>query len=49
MTMVPTNREELLDPVWLRAALDDLKEDDHIVRVEPTDTSKTGPRSCASP
>jgi Phosphotransferase enzyme family len=41
MTMVPTNREELLDPVWLRAALDDLKEDDHIVRVEPTDTSKT--------
>jgi hypothetical protein len=40
-TIVPTNREELLDPVWLRAALEDLGETDRIVRAEPTDTSKT--------
>jgi aminoglycoside phosphotransferase (APT) family kinase protein len=40
-TMVPANRDELLDPGWLRAALEDLGEDDRIVRVEPTDTSKT--------
>jgi len=39
--MVPTNRDEVLDPAWLRAALGDLGEDDRIVRVESTDTSKT--------
>src|SRR5579863_984819 len=41
MTMVPTNREELLDQDWLRAALDDFEEGDRIVRVERTDSSKT--------
>jgi hypothetical protein len=41
MTLVPANRAELLDPGWLRAALADIGEDDRIVRVEPTDTSKT--------
>ncbi len=40
-TIVPSNRDELLDPGWLRATLDDLGEDDRIVRVESTDTSKT--------
>ena len=40
-TTVPANRAELLDPGWLRAALEDLGEDDRIVRVESTDTSKT--------
>jgi hypothetical protein len=39
--IVPTNRDELLDPGWLRAALGDLGDDDRIVRVESTDTSKT--------
>ncbi len=39
--MVPANRDELLDPSWLRSALEDLGENDPIVRVEPTDTSKT--------
>ena len=39
--MVPANRDELLDPGWLRSALEDLGENDPIVRVEPTDTSKT--------
>jgi Phosphotransferase enzyme family len=39
--MVPTNRDELLDPRWLRSALDDIRDDDRIIRVEPTDTSKT--------
>ncbi|MFI5047540.1 MAG: phosphotransferase [Acidimicrobiia bacterium] len=41
MTMVPATAAELLDPEWLGGALDDLGEGDHIVRVEPTDTSKT--------
>ncbi len=41
MTIVPASRDELLDPGWLRAALEDLGDDDRIVRVEPTDTSKT--------
>jgi hypothetical protein len=41
MTLVPTNREELLDPDWLRAALNDFEEGDRIVRVERTDSSKT--------
>src|SRR5580700_8505127 len=41
MTMVPTNREELLDHDWLRAALNDFEEGDRIVRVERTDSSKT--------
>ncbi len=41
MTMVPTTRDELLDPDWLRAALNDLEDDDRIVRVERTDSSKT--------
>jgi hypothetical protein len=41
MTLVPTNREELLDPDWLRVALNDFEEADHIVRVERTDSSKT--------
>jgi hypothetical protein len=41
MTLVPTNRNELLDPDWLRAALDDFEEGDRIVRVERTDSSKT--------
>jgi Phosphotransferase enzyme family len=41
MLLVPTNREELLDPDWLRAALNDFEEGDRIVRVERTDSSKT--------
>lgn len=39
--LVPTNRAELLDPDWLRAALDDFEDGDRIVRVERTDSSKT--------
>jgi aminoglycoside phosphotransferase (APT) family kinase protein len=39
--MVPTTPEELLDPEWLVPALDDLHEDDRIVRVERTDSTKT--------
>jgi hypothetical protein len=39
--LVPTNRDELLDPGWLRAALQDFNEDERIVRVDRTDTSKT--------
>jgi hypothetical protein len=41
MTLVPSNRDELLDPDWLRVALDDFEEGDRIVRVERTDSSKT--------
>ena len=41
MTTVPSSPDELLDPEWLVFALDDLGEGDRIVRVEPTDTSKT--------
>ena len=41
MTLVPTNRDELLDPDWLRAALNDFEDGDRIVRVERTDSSKT--------
>jgi hypothetical protein len=40
-TLVPTNRDELLDPDWLRAALDDLEEGERILRVERTDSTKT--------
>ena len=39
--LVPAIRDELLDPAWLRAAIPDFKEDERIVRVETTDTSKT--------
>jgi aminoglycoside phosphotransferase (APT) family kinase protein len=39
--MVPANRDEILDRDWLRAVLADLREDDRIVRVEPTNTSVT--------
>jgi hypothetical protein len=41
MTLVPTNRDELLDPGWLLTALDDFEEGDRIVRVERTDSTKT--------
>jgi hypothetical protein len=41
MLLVPSNRDELLDPDWLRASLDDFESDDVIVRVERTDSSKT--------
>src|ERR1700722_16256054 len=41
MTLVPSNRDELLDPDWLRTALNDFEEGDRIVRVERTDSSKT--------
>jgi hypothetical protein len=41
MLLVPTSRAELLDPDWLRAALDDFEEGDRIVRLERTDSSKT--------
>ena len=41
MTLVPTNRDELLDPDWLRFALDDFEDGDRILRVERTDSSKT--------
>jgi hypothetical protein len=41
MALIPSNRQELLDPVWLRAVLDDFGEKETIVRVEATDTSKT--------
>jgi aminoglycoside phosphotransferase (APT) family kinase protein len=41
MTLVPTNRDELLDPEWLRAALNDFEEGERIVRVERTDSTKT--------
>jgi len=39
--VVPRSREEILDPLWLHAALDDIGDDDTIVRVETTGTSKT--------
>ena len=38
---VPRTREEILDPTWLHAALDDIEEGDTIVGVETTGTSKT--------
>jgi hypothetical protein len=38
---IPFTREELLDPAWLHAALDDIGDDDTIVAVETTGTSKT--------
>lgn len=38
---VPASRDELLDPAWLRAAIPDFERDERIVRVEPTETSKT--------
>jgi len=40
-TAIPATREELLDPEWLAWALDDIGEDDRIVRVERTDSTKT--------
>jgi aminoglycoside phosphotransferase (APT) family kinase protein len=40
-TVVPATPDELLDVEWLGAALDDLGEGDRVVRVEPTDSSKT--------
>jgi Phosphotransferase enzyme family len=40
-TAVPRNHEELLDPAWLQAALDDIDDNDTIVAVETTGTSKT--------
>jgi hypothetical protein len=41
MTMVPTSRDELLDPDWLQASLNDFEDGDRILRVERTDSSKT--------
>jgi aminoglycoside phosphotransferase (APT) family kinase protein len=41
MMLVPASREELLDPAWLRSAMNDLGEGDHILRVERTDSTKT--------
>jgi Phosphotransferase enzyme family len=41
MTLVPRTHEEVLDPAWLHAALDDIGHDDTIVSVETTGTSKT--------
>src|SRR5438874_940108 len=40
-TAIPFTREELLDPAWLHAALDDIGDDDSVVAVEATGTSKT--------
>jgi hypothetical protein len=40
-TAIPRTREELLDPAWLQPALDDVDDDDRIVTVETTGTSKT--------
>lgn len=40
-TAIPFTREELLDAAWLHAALDDIGDDDTIVAVETTGTSKT--------
>jgi thiamine kinase-like enzyme len=40
-TVIPRTHEEVLDPAWLRAALDDIGDDDTIVAVETTGTSKT--------
>jgi hypothetical protein len=39
--VIPRTREEVLDPAWLQAALDDIDDADTIVTVEPTGTSKT--------
>ncbi len=41
VTAVPSTREELLDPAWLQAALDDIGEGDTVVAVETTGTSRT--------
>ncbi len=38
---IPLTHEEVLDPAWLHAALDDIDDDDTIVDVETTGTSKT--------
>ncbi len=40
-TAIPRTCEEVLDPAWLQAALDDIDDDDTIVTVETTGTSKT--------
>jgi hypothetical protein len=40
-TAIPRTHEEVLDPVWLHAALDDIGDGDTIVAVETTGTSKT--------
>jgi hypothetical protein len=40
-TTVPRTQEEILDPAWLHAALDDIRDDDSIVAVRTTGTSKT--------
>jgi Phosphotransferase enzyme family len=40
-TAIPRTREELLDPAWLQAALDEIDDDDMILTVETTGTSKT--------
>ena len=39
--MVPASPAELFDPEWLVPALDDLRDDDRVLRVERTDSSKT--------
>jgi Phosphotransferase enzyme family len=41
MLMVPSSRDELLDPDWLQASLNDFEAGDRIVRVERTDSTKT--------
>jgi hypothetical protein len=38
---VPRTQEQVLDPAWLQAALDDIDANDTIVSVETTGTSKT--------
>jgi hypothetical protein len=40
-TAIPSTHDELLDPAWLYAALDDIGDDDTIVAVETTGTSRT--------
>jgi hypothetical protein len=40
-TTVPTTTDELFDPAWLVAAFDDLADDDRVLRVERTDSSRT--------
>jgi hypothetical protein len=41
LPVVPMSADELLDHEWLRAALDDIGDDDNVVSVERTGTSKT--------
>jgi len=41
MTEVPRTLEQVLDPVWLSGALDDIDERDRIVAVEEVDASQT--------